>query len=143
MSIRTETQGFFDLDPESIEQKWKLRLCKVNQAGRTISSLASAYGKGALSMDSLHRAVYHNTDQSTAINKMKPDFPELVAIVQKCKFEIATNTTNGDINKDDRNAPNASFAHTKIGDSERLYQEDISQPISQMAGYWKWGLAKC
>ena len=87
--------------------------------------MAGADGKSALSMAFLYRAVYPNTDPYTAINKMQPDCLKLVAITRKWKFKIATNTANDVVNKDGENAPNTSFTHTKIGDSERLYQEDI------------------
>ena len=94
-------------------------------------------------MDFLHRAAYPNTDPAQAINKMQPDWLELVAIIQKCEFAISATSANNVINKDGNNAFNTSFIHAEIGDFERLYQEDIPPPISQMDGYGKGCLDKC
>ena len=109
LSICAETQGRFELDPESTEPNENCAFSRLIQAGYNCSSLASSDERGALSIGFLYRAVYPEKDTSTAINKMQPDCLELFAITRKCKFKIAPNTASDFINKDGKNAPGASF----------------------------------
>ena len=82
MSICAETQGRFEQDPESCEPNGTCVFARLILAGHASSSLDSADEKGALSMDSLYRAVYPDTDPSHVINKIQPDCLKLVAIIQ-------------------------------------------------------------
>ena len=136
MSICAETQGRFELDPESGEPNANSFCSRLVRALYTSSSLARADGKDPPSMDFLYRLVYTYTGPARAINKMKPDCLELVAIFQKCKFKIAATGANDVINKDGGNAISTSFIHAGIGDSERLYQEE-PHPSHQPNG-WLW-----
>ena len=101
MSICAETQGGFELDPESSEPNENCVFAMLIQAGYTSSSLASADEKGALPMDFIYRSVYPNTGTSQVISKLQPDCPKLAAIVRKCKFEISATAAYNLINKDD------------------------------------------
>ena len=137
MSICAATQGWSDLDPESGEPNANSFCSRLVRALYTSSSLARADGKDPPSMDFLYRLVYTYTGPARAINKMKPDCLELVAIFQKCKFKIAATGANDVINKDGGNAISTSFIHAGIGDSERLYQEEIHAAHKPNGWLWK------
>ena len=91
MSICAETQGRFELDPESGEPNANSFCSRLVRALYTSSSLARADGKDPPSMDFLYRLVYTYTGPARAINKMKPDCLKLVAIVQKMQIQNLRN----------------------------------------------------
>ena len=146
LSICADTQVCFELDPESGEPNENCVFAMLIQTGWDISSLASADGKGALSMDFLYRAVYPDTGPAHVVRKTHPDCLKLAAIIRNYKFKIPATTANNVINKDGEIAINTSFIRANIGNSERQYQEEPpphpTPPISQMTGYGKGRLAK-
>ena len=123
MSICVETQGRSEIDPESGDPNENCVFAMLIREGCDGSSLDSADGKVALSMDFLYRVAYPNTDPSQAIDKMQPDSIKLAAIDQKCKFISSETAANNVVNKDGENARNTSFIRAKIGAFELQYKE--------------------
>ena len=82
MSICAETQGRFELDPESGEPNEHFACARLTLAWCASSPLSMAEDKGALSMEFLYRLVYPNTPVGKAINKMQPDCLKLATIIK-------------------------------------------------------------
>ena len=136
-SICADAPGPFELNPDSGEPNANCAFAKLSQEGRTGASAESDDGKDPESLEYLCNLGY-NIDK---LNKMRPDYLRLVSIVQKCEFKISANLAHNVINKEDKNASDASYIRGKIGECERLHQENI-QHIHKPSGYlWKGRLA--
>ena len=114
LSICVETQGCFEMDPESGGPSGNCVFERLSQAGCNSASLASADERDVPSLEYIFRLVYPERDQQV-INKMQPDCLKLSTIVQKCKFKISAIVARNVINRGGKNDPDTSFIHGKIG----------------------------
>ena len=101
MSICVETQGCFELDPDSGEPNANCVFTKLSQARYACASLASVDERDVPSLEQCYRLVYPARVQQV-INKTKSDCLRLATIVQKCKFKISANVAHNVINVEDK-----------------------------------------
>ena len=104
MSICVETQGRFEMDPDSGEENGNCVFARLCQAGYTSASLASADGRDVPSLEYPYRFVYTERDQQI-VNNMQPDWLKLASVIQKCKFGISANVAHYVINRVEKTAP--------------------------------------
>ena len=91
-----EKPGRFELDLDAGATNANCVFAMLSQRGYDIASLAIAGDKEWPSLEFLCEAVFPTRGIAS---KTHPDFPTLVTIGRKCKFEIATSLAHSVINR--------------------------------------------
>ena len=91
MSICVETQGRFELGPESGEPNENFVFAKLSQAGYTSSSSASVDERVVPSLEFLYRLAYPERGQNQPINEMQPDYLKLAPVIRKMRIQNLRN----------------------------------------------------